>query len=66
MSKPTTYTVKTTVTKNSKPSYNEYSVTLEGAGFVGEANGIFLGQVFEKAFEDLMAKVAEGIFPQTE
>lgn len=66
MSKPTSYTIKTTVTKRNGTYMNSYAVTVEGAGFVGEADGSFLGQVFEKAFEDLMSKVAEGIFPQTE
>lgn len=63
MNKPVTYAVKTQVTK-SKTTWgsDEYTVVVEGSGFTGEATGIFLGQTFEKAYEDLMAKVSEAIF----
>ena len=60
----TTYTVKATVTKHDKSGYNEYTVKVEGAGFIGKSTGIFLGQVFEKAYEDLMAQVSEAIFKE--
>lgn len=61
--KPVTYSVKTTVTKTTSNYGSEhFNISLEGAGFEGEAEGSFLGQVFEKAWQDLMAKVAEGVF----
>lgn len=64
MKKPITYTVKATVTKkkNAYISSDEYSVLVEGSGFTGEATEFSLGSAFEKAYEDLMAKVSEAIF----
>lgn len=65
MSKSTTYTVKVTVTKSPGmiPGVSRYDVKAEGSGFVGESdNGFSLGSAFEKAYEDLMAKVSEAIF----
>lgn len=65
MKKSTTYTVKVTVTKSPGmiPGMNKYDVKAEGSGFVGESeDGFSLGSTFEKAYEDLMAKVSEAIF----
>jgi hypothetical protein len=61
--KSTTFAVKTTVVKTpEKYGGTNFNITLEGSGFIGEASGSYLGQAFEAAFEDLMAKVAEGCF----
>ena len=63
MKKPITYSVKATVTKRTDSfDMTEYHVVVEGSGFSGEANGMYLGSTFEKAYEDLMAKVSEAIF----
>lgn len=64
VAKNVSFTVKTTVTKAKDFSMDKYHVVVEGSGFTGEASGHFLGQVFEKAYEDLMMKVSESIFTQ--
>lgn len=61
--KPVKYTIKVTVEKYTDTYGTQYDVRAEGSGFVGESNGGFgLGSTFEKAYEDLMAKVSEAIF----
>lgn len=64
MSKPITYSIKTTVTKGKTKfgNYDEYTVVTEGSGFTGEATDMSLGTAFEDSYTDLMAKVSEAIF----
>jgi hypothetical protein len=63
MKKPTTY--KLAVTVESKPGYSDigkdYTVTAELSGFVGEGKSTQLAYAFSNAYDDLMAKVAEGV-----
>jgi hypothetical protein len=67
MSKETTFTVKTTVTKTKGSIMDKFDVVVEGSGFTGTSEDQFsLGSAFEKAYQDLMMKVSEGIFSETD
>ena len=64
--KNTKFTVKTTITKFKEYNMDKFNVVVEGSGFTGEANGYGLGSTFQEAYQDLMMKVSEGIFPETD
>ena len=61
--RPTTYKLAVTV-EAKRGEYgigNEYTVTAELSGFVGKGKSSQLSLAFGEAYEDLMAKVAEGV-----
>jgi hypothetical protein len=51
-----TFNCKATIVENSNALY-VYEVSIEDGNFSGKGRGIFLGEAFEEAFEDLMLKV---------
>lgn len=66
VSKPKSYVVKTTITKE-RDKYNisdEWTVVVEGSGFTGEATAHSLSTAFEKAYENLMHQVSQAIFQE--
>ena len=66
MSKKITYSIKATVTKTVDSISSKYYVVVTGSGYEGSAEGYSLGSAFEDAYEDLMMRVSEAIFTETD
>lgn len=54
------FTIETVVLKTDGSGGREFYVLARANGFEGSGSAIFLGLAFEKAYEDLTAKILEG------
>lgn len=58
-----TITAHVNLVKETAYHIQKWKVALEGAGFQGEGECYTINGAFEKAYIELMADVAQGVFP---